>query len=134
MSKKKNTLKDLDEFLKQQAATLVSPARLSEKTESPQREAIASPPVVEKQETTTPAHTGANQTISTQSILKDLNQLALVNGSSLSEEFCSLYLAAMESRLEFSPEEKMLINTALYVQHGSNWKEAIRQFWKSKKS
>ena len=31
MSKKKNTLKDLDEFLKQQAATLVAPASLSEK-------------------------------------------------------------------------------------------------------
>jgi hypothetical protein len=31
MSKKKNTLKDLDEFLKQQAANLVSPERLSDK-------------------------------------------------------------------------------------------------------
>ena len=30
MSKKKNTLKDLDEFLKQQAATLVTPTQLSD--------------------------------------------------------------------------------------------------------
>ena len=35
MSKKKNTLKDLDEFLKQQAATLVSPSRLGEQAEPP---------------------------------------------------------------------------------------------------
>jgi hypothetical protein len=35
MSKKKNTLKDLDEFLKQQAATLVEPTQLSDTIQAP---------------------------------------------------------------------------------------------------
>ncbi len=33
MSKKKNTLQDLDDFLKQQAATLVTPETLSDTVE-----------------------------------------------------------------------------------------------------
>ena len=50
MSKKKNTLKDLDEFLKQQAATLVSPDKLSEKVDEPKpakpEEKESKPPVI----------------------------------------------------------------------------------------
>lgn len=133
MSKKKNTLKDLDEFLKQQAATLVSPARLGGKNELPEVEPTPLPIVV-KSEESAPLQKSVERNISSLSIGKDLQQLALINGTTLTDEFCSLYLNAMEGRYEFTPEEKMLVNTALYLKHGSNWKEAIRQFWKNKKS
>jgi hypothetical protein len=133
MSKKKNTLKDLDEFLKQQAATLVSPQRLSEKTET--SEPVAVPKTPAEKETLAPVQNRTpDKTISSASIANDLKHLALTNGTTVGEEFCNILLTAMERQDEFSPEDKMLINTALYVKHGSNWKEAIRQYWKNKKS
>jgi hypothetical protein len=133
MSKKKNTLKDLDEFLKQQAATLVSPTRLSEKAEAAEPVAPAATAPPEEKPATTPK-TSLEKTISTTSLVKDLKQLALTKGSTINEEMSSLILAATENQSEFSPEDKMLINTALYLKHGPDWKDAIRQYWKSKKS
>ena len=127
MSKKKNTLKDLDEFLKQQAATLVSPSRLSDKAEEP-----ASVQTHERIETK--QGDSSQKVVSAQSISNDLRQLAAIKGESFKDEFCSIILAVMEGQREYSPEDKMLINTALYLQHGSNWKEAIRSYWKSKNS
>ncbi|HEY0652437.1 MAG TPA: hypothetical protein VGD65_04875 [Chryseosolibacter sp.] len=135
MSKKKNTLKDLDEFLKQQAATLVSPARLSEKTEAPQPPADpASTPAGEERSAPLVQATQTERTISRSSLVKDLKQLATIHGTSLNEEFCDLLLASVEGQQEFSAEDKMLINTALYLKHGAAWKEAIRAFWQNKKS
>lgn len=127
MSKKKNTLKDLDEFLKQQAATLVAPSRLSDKVDEPAP--VQTPErVVQKQDDS------SQKTISSKSIINDLKQLAAIKGESFKDEFCSIILAVMEGQQEYSPEDKMLINTALYLQHGANWKEAIRSYWKNKNS
>jgi hypothetical protein len=134
MSKKKNTLKDLDEFLKQQAATLVSPPRLSQNTE-PSGSVFASPTQPDEDEKSQPVQkTAAEKIISTSSLVTDLKRLALIKGTGFTEELSDVVLSAMEKQNEFSPEEKMLINTALYLKHGSDWKDAIRQYWKSKNS
>lgn len=134
MSKKKNTLKDLDEFLKQQAATLVSPTRLREKVEILEP-VVESPAHINEEEKGAPIQKASpEKTISTTSIIKDMKQLALMKGTSFNEEFCTMVLTAMETQKDFSAEEKMLINTALYLKHGSDWKEAIRQYWKNKNS
>jgi hypothetical protein len=128
MSKKKNTLKDLDEFLKQQAATLVSPSRLSEQPEA--SEPIKAPEVtVEKVQ-----EPFRDKVVSASNIIKDLKHLSLTKGDAFKDEFCSIILAVMDGQTEHSPEDKMLINTALYLKHGSNWKEEIRTYWKNKKS
>ena len=127
MSKKKNTLKDLDEFLKQQAATLVSPARLGEPTEAPPVKATEA-----KAEKT--QESSGNKVVSASSVIHDLKQLSALKGESFNDELCAIILAVMGEQTEHSPEEKMLINTALYLKHGSNWKEAIRNYWRDKKS
>ncbi len=124
MSKKKNTLKDLDEFLKQQAATLVSPVQLSEKIEAPKPArqspiAVAAPTISEE--------------ISTSTLLRDLNALAAKEGSSYRQKFYDLIIQSLENQNQSLPEDKMLINTALYLKNGDNWKDAIRNYWKSNK-
>lgn len=99
MSKKKNTLKDLDEFLKQQAATLVAPASLSEKVSKEEKKEVVRAQVKTDQE-----------------------RLAL----------CDTIIKTLEKKFSLDPEDMMLINTALYIKHGENWKEAVREYWKGK--
>ncbi len=125
MSKKKNTLKDLDEFLKQQAATLVSPVQLSEKIDAPE-------PV---KQSPAPATTVAtfSEEVSASTLLRDLNTLAAKEGSSYRKKFYDLIIQSLENQNQSLPEDKMLINTALYLKSGDNWKDAIRNYWKSNK-
>lgn len=128
MSKKKNTLKDLDEFLKQQAATLVSPVQLSQKIEAPepvkQSPTAPSAPVVE---------TVAREEVSFSTLLRDLNTLAAQEGSSYRKKLYDIIIQSLENQNQSLPEDKMLINTALYLKSGDNWKDAIRNYWKSNK-
>lgn len=125
MSKKKNTLKDLDEFLKQQAATLVSPVQLSEKIDAPE-------PV-----TQSPAPSSVvssiSEEVSASTLLRDLNTLAAKEGSSYRKKFYDLIIQSLENQNQSLPEDKMLINTALYLKSGDNWKDAIRNYWKAVK-
>ncbi len=133
MSRKKNTLKDLDEFLKQQAATLVNPTPLSEKVkqEAPVKTDVevrvrkVSPEVQQ-----TSAESAAN--ISAEKILKNLILLADHEGDQFRNTLYDLIIRVVESREVFSPEDRMLINTALYLKSGDQWREAIRVYWKNK--
>lgn len=133
MSKKKNTLKDLDEFLKQQAATLVSPQRLGDQVETapqppaPKTEAPPAPVSELK-----PATNGSS--VSAERILDDLKQLAAKEGHLFKNQFYDLIIKSVESQREFSAEDRMLINTALYLKGGSQWKNVIRDYWKKRNS
>jgi hypothetical protein len=124
MSKKKNTLKDLDAFLKQQAATLVGPTPLSEQVEEPEQE-----------ETPAPAPSTAPipvYEVTLNKILNDLETLSRKEGPSFRKKFYDLILQSAETNLQSLPEDKMLINTVLYLKNGSKWKEAIREYWRNK--
>lgn len=121
MSKKKNTLKELDEFLKQQAAILVTPTPLGD--------AIQEPPIVHK---TTARPTERPTEISTTKILEDLKALSDKEGASFRIKFYDLIIQSTEAQNKSLPEDKMLINTALYLKSGEKWKEAIREYWKGK--
>jgi hypothetical protein len=123
MSKKKNTLKDLDEFLKQQAASLVSPSRLNEKSEASESKA---------NETVGIKNDDSTKSVSKISILNDLNQLAQLKGDAFKTDFHDIILKVLETQNEFTAEDKMLVNTILYIKHGSDWKEAIRKFWEGR--
>jgi hypothetical protein len=128
MSKKKNTLKDLDEFLKQQAASLVSPPSLREKIEetAPPAPAIKEQPRVEA----TASQTSAPEEVSSASILQDLKTLSEKEGVFFRQKLYDLIIQTLETQKKSLPEDKMLINTALYLKSGSLWKEAIREYWK----
>lgn len=108
MSKKKNTLKDLNEFLKQQAATLVAPATLSEK--------------VSKEEKKTSQKSADKEFIQPTTDKTDQERLAL----------CDTIIKTLEAKPHLDPEDMMLINTALYIKNGKNWKEAVREYWRGK--
>ena len=150
MSKKKNTLKDLDEFLKQQAATLVAPQPLSETihTQAPAAPAPAPapahvPPTIPATPTTVsepvvvapaPAVAHAPEPVSTETILRDLNRLAQTGHGTFRRALYDVIIKAMEAQppKQSLPEDKMLINTALYLKSGENWKEEIREYWKGR--
>jgi len=125
MSKKKNTLQDLNEFLKQQAATLVSPDKLGEKF--PESNAAVNPtpdPVI-------PETTAVE--LSTEKLINDLNALSKQQGVPLPKKLYDLIILALESQGATSPEDKMLINTALYLKYGEQWKEKIAEYWNAVK-
>lgn len=133
MSRKKNTLKDLDEFLKQQAATLVNPTPLSEKVgkEKPVKKeagvrAEKASPEIQK----TPAENVGD--ISSEKLLKNLIALADQQGELFRHTLYELIIRVVESRGEYSPEDRMLINTALYLKSGDQWKDIIREYWRNK--
>lgn len=117
MSKKKNTLKDLDEFLKQQAATLVAPEKLSEKV---------------KDDTKEPApQQNTSSEITTEKVLSDLQWLSK-NSSTFRKEFYDIIVRTIESQGQSLPEDKMLVNTALYLKSGDRWKDVIKEYWRNK--
>jgi len=120
MSKKKNTLKDLDEFLKQQAASIVEPARLSEK--------ISTTEVPTKAESIT----AKSEDITLEEINDRLKNLSQFSGISFRENLYDFVIHSLESLDQSLPEDKMLINTALYLKSGDQWKEVIRQYWRKK--
>src|SRR5687767_8499974 len=124
MSKKKNTLKDLDDFLKQQAATLVSPSRLQENLESPE---IQEPETQEPAAQQAPVHG-----FTSSDIIEGLKQLSSTRPNSFRQEFYDIIIQILETQPQSLPEDKMLINTALYLKHGERWKEAIRAYWRTK--
>lgn len=114
MSKKKNTLKDLDEFLKQQASSLVDPTPLRESTPA----------------STASIGDQAPKELSVDKILNDLQVLTDKEGTAFRKKFYDLIIQYLETQRVRSAEDKMLINTALYLKSGDNWKEVIRQYWK----
>jgi hypothetical protein len=118
MSKKKNTLKDLDEFLKQQAASLVSPEPVSSKSET----VIPHTDYSHKAE--------SPETATTDKIYKELYALAQENPESFRQKLYALIIQILEAQQPSLPEDKMMINTALYLTSGEHWKEAIRDYWK----
>jgi hypothetical protein len=143
MSKKKNTLKDLDEFLKQQAATLVTPEKLSEKFESETTETqpadkTATPvPLTEatRQEVAeVVSELKAGALVTPEKVLNDLQELAKREGALFRNKFYDLIIQSVESQDQILAEDKMLINTALYLKSGERWKEAIRDYWRKRRT
>jgi hypothetical protein len=118
MSKKKNTLKDLDEFLKQQAASLVSPEPVS----TAPAEVVPSTDYTSKMD--------SSDAVTTDTVFKDLHALAQNDPESFRQKFYALIVQITEAQKPSLPEDKMLINTALFLKSGDHWKEAIREYWK----
>jgi|DewCreStandDraft_4_1066084.scaffolds.fasta_scaffold47511_2 outer membrane cobalamin receptor len=106
MSRHKNPLKDLDLFLRQQATTLATPTPLSERISTE----------TGGQEEST--HGG--------DLVQQLTKLAETDR----QQFLDAVIAAAAAS-KF-PENTLLINTALYLKHPDNWKEAVMSYWKNK--
>jgi hypothetical protein len=115
MSKKKNTLNDLEEFLKLQASTLVVPSSLAEKVEPAIKVEVESKVSLEKE-------------LSEKELVEKIKTLAKDKSA-----FYNLIISATENLPNKSKDDTLLINTALYLKSGASWKDAIRNYWESKK-
>jgi hypothetical protein len=123
MSKKKNTLNDLEEFLKMQASALVTPAPLGDQ---PKEAPIISPKVPTR---------AANADISEQTLPavrteSDLIEAIKKVSSGNKKAFYDLLIKVTESLPNRSKEDVLLINAALYLKGGQNWKDVVREYWK----
>jgi hypothetical protein len=101
---KKNPLNDLDQFLQQEASSIVAPSSLSDKL----KKAPAS------DQPTAQAHS------STESQLLTLAQQN-------PEQFYNTLISIGENMGE--QKNTMLINTALYLKHGNDWRKAVEDYW-----
>jgi len=115
MSKKKNTLNDLEEFLKLQASSLVTPSSLTDKV----KETPATP------------EPKKNETIAARIDEEDL--VKKVQGLAADKkEFYNFIIQVTEGLANKTKEDTLLINTALYLKGGSDWKAVVANYWKSK--
>lgn len=105
MSRNKNPLKDLDSFLRQQASSLVTPTPLSER-------------ITEKREDE-----------DTKNDNRDIVQQLIHLAETDRKQFLDAVIAAAAAS-KF-PENTLLINTALYLKHPDNWKDAVMNYWKT---
>ena len=117
MSKKKNTLQDLDDFLKQQAASLVTPDSLTSNAEA--LTADNSPVTVRQEENTKP-------------VSEDRTPMPSSDDPDFRKKFYDFIIQSLEGQKDSLPEDKMLINTALYLKSGSDWKNVNRAYWKGR--
>ena len=119
MSKKKNTLSDLEEFLKLQASSLVTPPSVSEKAKPSEPSlTIVSAPTSE---------------VAAASVEKDVPSMVAEMAAANSQNFYDLVLKAAENLRDTQEAKTLLINTALYLKGGPQWKETVRDYWKKKK-
>ncbi|UII27044.1 hypothetical protein LVD15_01005 [Fulvivirga maritima] len=114
MAKRKNPLSDLDAFLKQEASSLVNPDAIKNEEES------NTAPAVE---------TKAPEKPSKELIIKLLLLLAEEEGSQFQDSFYDIIKSTQETLGLHSSEDKMLMNTILYLQNKPNWKESIADYW-----
>ncbi len=121
MSKKKNTLNDLEEFLKMQASSLVTPPALTEKV----KEAPATP--VPAPTASAPIPSPIPQSLSHDAeVIEAMRHVA----SADKKKFYDLLIRITENLPNRTKEDVLLINTALYLKGGSNWKETVSDYWK----
>jgi hypothetical protein len=125
MSKRKNTLNDLEEFLKLQASTLVppQPVESSRPLEVPKEESRIAQPL-EQPTIASPAHSAKPM-----DLLEEMKKLAIQNKSN----FYDHIIKAAEAMPD-GANDVLLINTALYLKHGDNWKGGIEEYWRKRKS
>jgi hypothetical protein len=130
MSKKKNTLKDLDEFLKQQAASLVSPEKLNISKEELKDEEVV--PLLENVsvQQITVEHERPVVEPTFHDALELLKTLSRKNDYlEFRKKMYDMLLSVMDAQHHQVPEDKIFINTLLYLKHGQRWKDGIREYW-----
>lgn len=123
MSKRKNPLQHLDDFLKKEASSLVTPKSLGdtdkEKTEAPRES------VVEEQQ---PSSVKPVE-VSKEHITELIRQLADKNNLSMRDQLLNLVQHIIENHTAGDAKDKMLINTVLIIKNPENWREKVEEYW-----
>uniref|UniRef100_UPI00404A6717 hypothetical protein n=1 Tax=Fulvivirga sp. TaxID=1931237 RepID=UPI00404A6717 len=111
MAKKKNTLKDLDAFLKQEAKSFVQPDTVKKEAQPEAPKPISEQP--------------APQAIA----IDDNSVIDFLASKESTEDLYKIIQNAIEKSGKTCAENKMLINTLLYIKDKDNWKENIKTYW-----
>jgi hypothetical protein len=130
MSKRKNTLNDLEEFLKLQASTLAAPKPVDVPR---QAESVAQAPIEEKRPVEVVERVIekiVEKLVPTPVQAVDLKEELQKIASRDKAEFYNLLLSTFNTVPQV--KDALLINTLLYLKHGDNWKAGIENYWKSK--
>ncbi len=122
MAKRKNPLKDLDAFLKQEAKNFVQPNKVKE-TVQPEKEIPAPPTTAEV--IPEPPKVEPTLSLSKENVVEFMTNLS----KSDHKEFYKLVKSSIEKSGAKSSEDKMLLNTLLYLNDKDNWKETIKEYW-----
>jgi len=125
MSKRKNTLNDLEEFLKLQASTLVAPKPVETPIPSNSSQQV----LVVKEEREAIYYPSVQTPAQPLDLLEEMKKLASEN----KRGFYDFIIEAIESNATGNKNDILLINTALYLKHGDNWKRGIEEYWSSRK-
>lgn len=123
MSKRKNPLQNLDDFLKQEATSLVSPKKFGE----PKKEKQPAPPEsVAEELKPTPVRPAD---VTPENIAELIRKLADKNNLSMRDQFLELAQYILENHTAGNAKDKMLINTILILKYPENWREKIEEYW-----
>lgn len=127
MAKRKNPLKDIDAFLKQESTSFVDPEKIS-----PKKEKKASD---KKEQASLPSEDTSKvkgEQVSKDVIIAELHTLAHKEGETFRASFYNIIRETLEGLDYSTAEDKMLINTLLYINDKNNWKENIKSYWQNK--
>ncbi|MBL6448185.1 hypothetical protein JMN32_17835 [Fulvivirga sp. 29W222] len=127
MAKRKNPLKDIDAFLKQESTSFVNPEEIS-----PKKRKKDSDKQEEESPTAKPALKAMKEQVSKEDIIAELHALANKEGDTFRPSLYEIIRKALESLEHSTAEDKMLINTLLYINDKANWKENIKNYWQTK--
>ncbi|GAA0891192.1 hypothetical protein GCM10009122_08710 [Fulvivirga kasyanovii] len=127
MAKRKNPLKDIDAFLKQESTSFVDPEKISPKKE---KKAASTKDKASLASESTSTEKG--EQVSKEDIIAELHTLASKEGGAFRGSFYSIIRETLESLEHSTAEDKMLINTLLYINDKNNWKKNIKSYWQNK--
>jgi hypothetical protein len=129
MSKRKNTLNDLEEFLKLQASTLAAPKPVDVPREpEPVAASVEEKRPVEVVERV--VEKIIEKIVPAPAQVVDLKEELQKIASRDKAEFYTLLLNTFNTVPQ--AKDALLINTLLYLKHGDNWKAGIENYWRSK--
>lgn len=117
-------MKDIDAFLKQESTSFVNPEKISVQKEKAAADISTVPEQAEKTKDT--------EHVSKEVIISELQALASEEGDDFRTSFYDIIRATLESLNRSTSEDKMLINTLLYLNDKANWKDNIKTYWQKK--
>jgi hypothetical protein len=129
MSKRKNTLNDLEEFLKLQASTLAAPKPVDVPRVAEVETEAAQEKPVEVNHTVEVVEKVIEKIVQMPAPPFDIQAELQKIASRDRTEFFGLVLKTLDTLPQAQTKDALLINTLLYLKHGDDWKNGIEQYW-----
>lgn len=124
--KRKNPLHNLDNFLKQEASSFVTPKTFKDSAPAQNEQAKSMAPAGHA----AMASAVKQPEVNIEYIAGQIQRLAYRNNISVKQQLLNLVKYMLEENGMESSKDKMLINTILYIENGDNWKEKVQEYWK----